>query len=133
MKNTILTLPYWVAFASIVASLQACTHKPTPAPKPAEPAKPVLEIRLLVKAGEKTKGLAPEALAARAAQISKQHVRYISASGGDWYSLEMGCDARAQCDQGLHLLRSQPDEFISVEQEARASFGPSLPLPATSR
>lgn len=133
MKNTPPTLPFWVAFASVVASLQACTHKPVSSTKPAEPSTPAFEVRLLVKAGQKTQGLAADALAVRAAQISKQNVRYIAASGGGWHSLEMGCDGRSQCDQGLQLLRSQPDEFASVEPEARASFGPGLPLSAPSR
>ena len=87
----------------------------------------------MVKVGEKANALASDALARRAAQVSQQSVRYVAASGGGWHALEMVCDERAQCDQGLQRLRSQSQEFQSVEPEARASFGPGSPLPAMSR
>lgn len=122
-----------VALISLLAALQACTHKPAPPRTPAAAAKPVFEMRLMVKVGEKANALASDALARRAAEVSQQSVRYVAASGSGWHALEMVCDERAQCDQGLHRLRSQPLEFATVEPEARASFGPGLPLPAMSR
>jgi hypothetical protein len=133
MKNSRLRSPFCLALVLLIASLQACTHQPASTLKPAGSVKPAFELRLMVKTGEKADGLVPEALAQRAAQISKLTVRYLSASGGGWHALEMGCDERAQCDLGLQRLRSQPTEFASVEPEARASFGPGLPQPVTSR
>ncbi len=118
----------YVVGALLWPALQACTQTVPVATVP-----PAVEMRLLVKAGVNTDGLASDALAQRAAQIAKQPVRYLSANGAGWHVLLLGCADSAQCDAGLQRLRGQTAEFQSVEPDGRKQHGPDSRTPATSR
>lgn len=109
-------------------TLQACTQT-TPAPPP-----PVaVEMRLQVKTGRLTEGWAGEALAHHASRIAGLPVRHLAANGGGWHAVVLGCAELAQCDAGVQRLRAQREGFEVVEPDTRASRGPGVPAPASSR
>lgn len=89
-------------------------------------------MRLLVKAGPQAEGLSGEALAKRAGQVAQLPVRHLSAQGGGWHALALGCAESPACEAGAQRLRAQSADFQAVEADTRR--GPAAqPNPQNSR
>lgn len=122
--------PFWAACALLWPALQGCTQTAVAPPPPQLSA---IEMRLQVKTGAQTEGWAGEALARHASRIAGLPVRHLAANGGGWHAVVLGCAELAQCDAGLQRLRAQGADFQAVEPDTRASRGPGVPTPASSR
>ena len=103
-------LPCALAIALSWPALQGCAQAPQP---------PAVEMRLLVKAGPRAEGLSGQALAQRAGQVAQLPVRHLSAQGGGWHALALGCAESPACEAGAQRLRAQGADFLAVETDTR--------------
>ena len=107
----------FVTAAASATWLAACAG-PVPAAAPAAtPARPVAELRVLVKLAQATSDT--EAIAAQVAAAAGTQARYLGASSPQWHALMLVCTEPQGCEAALQRLSANKAAFEAVQRDER--------------